>query len=961
MSFNGAHSFIINELNQVDMSTQGNFEMRSLVDAACPGAGHESAERADPPRCHPDTRKKVIQDIMNWVNSEDPEKPLMWFKGVAGAGKSAIAQTIAERSFREGKLLSSFFFSRTATGSGRNDGSRLVPTIAYHLAIAIPDAKDMIIAELEQDPAMFHHSMEVQLKRLIMDPIEQLRNIQREASIPYLVIIDGLDECNELQVQSRIITTIADTLRQSPVHMQYLIVSRPEREIQKTFDLPSLHNVYVQLSVKDDSKAYHDIEVYLKSEFDKMKKTHTLATYLSTNSNWPLDMDIWTLVNRSSGQFIYASTVMKYIAKDDGDPESMENMSDENPFAQLDALCNYILSSAVSKTKGGKDTILTILQVILLSKIDSANDIKLFTATTVANFLGIKKSDLELWMVHLHSIISVPDDNGQITFHHASITDFLLDPSRSGVFFIDSIKGNIFMAQHCLAIIQHIMKPRTVNAVVIIRNEINIKEHEIHEEVQKYALYRYFYHMLNSNFDDELLNEFFELQDVGIVNFMIHERPHIVSIIKPLFNFDFHEKNFAVPKSEKAQDICRHVSNIVDKYFLEKYSNTVETYVKALNIMIQEINQESISSWSEFMYEQDECIIKNECWLAAIMDCPVRGKHLYLSNNKSQFLILLILEQLCKVTKPSLEFGTSLHKILLALEIHVAEFYMRELRIWHWVLGSMGVIMEVLQDYLLQYYLFSERENDSDRNFKSLDISQLTERHKTRNTKEPMNAAKGLIWNRAYNYWESDLELANLLPVEVRNEVAQGLLPDTGSNLEVDEEVDEEDHHSANISNISTKDTDQNSQPQEARQDVQHQVLDNDHSLSMEREADKLVDNNHITSTEVNKQLIKTVEDIDVVLNPWGEHLPDSIADVNSDAWANHTHKYEWLPVNEMGSYEMWAETSTNPEADNRETYNPDFCDINNENPWLEHVGGSSYFKLAPQNIQQLLPEHNSH
>ncbi|KAF8981230.1 hypothetical protein BDQ17DRAFT_1511980 [Cyathus striatus] len=253
-----------------------------------------------------------------------------------------------------------------------------------------------------------------------------------------------------------------------------------------------------------------------------------------------------------------------------------------------------------------------------------------------------------------------------------------------------------------------------------------------------------------------------------------------------------------------------------------------------------------------------------------------------------------------------------------------------------------------------QFYLFSERENDLDQNFNSLDILQSTERHQTRNTKEPTNTAKGLIRNRAYGFWESDLELmsaADLLPVAVRGEAVQESLPDTNSNLEVNDEADKGDLRSANISNISTKET--NSQPQEATRHIQHPVLDNDRSSSIERVADKPDDKNHIASTGDGRQVIETVGDIDVVSNPWGEHLPDSIADVNADAWAN--------PVNEMSSYETWAETSTNLEADNREMCNPHFCDIYNENPWLEHIGESSYFKPAQQNIQQSLLEQNSH
>ncbi|KAF8961812.1 hypothetical protein BDZ97DRAFT_1663668, partial [Flammula alnicola] len=60
------------------------------------GAFHNSDERFDPPKCHPGTRVAVIKRIMDWVESLEISYPMLWLHGPAGAGKSAIAQMIAE-------------------------------------------------------------------------------------------------------------------------------------------------------------------------------------------------------------------------------------------------------------------------------------------------------------------------------------------------------------------------------------------------------------------------------------------------------------------------------------------------------------------------------------------------------------------------------------------------------------------------------------------------------------------------------------------------------------------------------------------------------------------------------------------------------------------------------------------------------------------------------------------------
>ncbi|KAF8990375.1 hypothetical protein BDQ17DRAFT_1255881, partial [Cyathus striatus] len=171
--------------------------------------------------------------------------------------------------------------------------------------------------EIEQDPAIFHHSMEIQLKRLVMNVIGKIGHSRIQ---PYVVVIDGLDECSESEIQSRIIKTIAESLSKAPCHLQFLIASRPEREILKSFDMKPINKISVRLSLNVDSSAFEDIRIYIRSEFELIKETHTLAMDLSEDHYWPCSSDIWELTTRSSGQFIYASVVMKYIRNDFHDP-----------------------------------------------------------------------------------------------------------------------------------------------------------------------------------------------------------------------------------------------------------------------------------------------------------------------------------------------------------------------------------------------------------------------------------------------------------------------------------------------------------------------------------------------------------------------------------------------------------------------------------------------------------------
>ena len=82
--------------------------------ATATAAFHNSDERFDPPKCHPNTCIAVLKNIMWWIKwEEDLDAFIMWVYGPAGSGKSAIAQTIAEMCEDKMILLASFFSQGT--------------------------------------------------------------------------------------------------------------------------------------------------------------------------------------------------------------------------------------------------------------------------------------------------------------------------------------------------------------------------------------------------------------------------------------------------------------------------------------------------------------------------------------------------------------------------------------------------------------------------------------------------------------------------------------------------------------------------------------------------------------------------------------------------------------------------------------------------------------------------------
>ncbi|KAF8997578.1 hypothetical protein BDQ17DRAFT_1391864 [Cyathus striatus] len=343
-SFDQASHFVINGLTQTDIRVDGDYGFNLLQKQMVEGASHDAGERHDAPKCYPQTRKAVLSNIMSWVNSDNDTTRIMWLYGPAGAGKSAIAQTTAEECHREGKLAASFFYSRFSAGRNTKDG--LVATIAYQLCVSVPAVKESIIKNIEKNPKIFKSNIHTQMKALVIEPFNSVKS-----AYPKLILIDGLDECLIRKDQVEIIEAIAQALMMDrSSYLRVLLISRPEVEIRQAFNADSVSSLCTRLALDDTFSPDKDIELYLRSHFEALKRQHILSSTLS--KSWPSDESICQIITKSSGQFIYASTVIHYISDPRHNPQKrldvvldIKPSNGEKPFAQLDALYSTILSA----------------------------------------------------------------------------------------------------------------------------------------------------------------------------------------------------------------------------------------------------------------------------------------------------------------------------------------------------------------------------------------------------------------------------------------------------------------------------------------------------------------------------------------------------------------------------------------------------------------------------------------
>src|ERR1700679_832214 len=95
--------------------------------------------------CLKGTRTEVLLQIEQWLVNEQ-DRRIFWLNGLAGTGKSTIAQTFAEICFADGKLGASFFCSRDF--GDRSNLQAIFPTLAFQLAHRYPRFREQLLQAL---------------------------------------------------------------------------------------------------------------------------------------------------------------------------------------------------------------------------------------------------------------------------------------------------------------------------------------------------------------------------------------------------------------------------------------------------------------------------------------------------------------------------------------------------------------------------------------------------------------------------------------------------------------------------------------------------------------------------------------------------------------------------------------------------------------------------------------------
>ena len=359
--------------------------------------------------------------LEQWLKDEH-DQHVFWLNGLAGTGKSTIAQTFAEICFADGNLGASFFCSQDS--DDRSTLQAIFPTLALQLAYQYPKFREELLKLLRANLDVGQESLSSQMERLIVGPFKATK-------IQTLIIIDALDECKDQNPESAILFVLSKHVDQIP-YVKFFITGRPETQIRSGFRLPALQPVTKVFKLHEVNRSLvdNDIKLFFRTQLSDLLKNRSDCDLVQ---DWPSSDEVDVLCEKAAGFFIYASTAVKFVGSRNHKPTkqleqiiSLPQSTSHEGRSGIDLLYTQVLEQAVNSVymddKEFHSHFRTVVGAVLLV-------FNPLSAEALSDLL--KESDISTTLRSLHSLLLVPTSKvAPIHIFHKSFPDFLMDPIR---------------------------------------------------------------------------------------------------------------------------------------------------------------------------------------------------------------------------------------------------------------------------------------------------------------------------------------------------------------------------------------------------------------------------------------------------------------------------------------------------------------------------------------------------
>ena len=253
-----------------------------------------------------------------------------------------------------------------------------------------------------------------------------------KSAISTVIVIDALDECQDDEPTSAILTVLSQFVEKIP-KVKFFVTGRPEPRIQNGIRLllsDEATEVFVLHEVKP-AYVNNDIRLFYKHSFSGIRSRRRGL------DDWPTKQQLDLLCKRAAGLFIYAMATVRFV-----------DQTNKNPKKQLDRLIQSQESRLEGKTKLSAEKTLDSLYMTIFQEAFGDDDpedhakvrsvlgavilaFKPPSLSMIAALLGLDPGDVFPLLSSLHSLLIFSEEIDEpVLPFHKSFPDFIVDPAR---------------------------------------------------------------------------------------------------------------------------------------------------------------------------------------------------------------------------------------------------------------------------------------------------------------------------------------------------------------------------------------------------------------------------------------------------------------------------------------------------------------------------------------------------
>ncbi len=384
--------------------------------------------------CQPGTRESILAEVMDWIGNSrgSASAKIFCLTGVPGAGKTAIAHSVAKQCHDMGFLATAFFFNREDS----QKAPMLLSTIICDLASRFPSFRTSISQAIEKDPSLASAGLTRQFNGLITPYADRIHE-------PVLIVLDALDE----GFSEGLLKVLEEGVCLLPGCFCFFVTTRDIFEVKQLLEAPHVH-----------PRRFDHFEGSWGDDVRKVAKVHLKKVAGKKGlKGWPTVEVEDRIVKRSEGLMIWVVAICQFLGKAFKPQEELEELLNKRlpsrrgaqAEKQIDELYAAILLKQDWEDMKFTEAYQDVMGAILASKVP--------LTINAIHMLHSGRVEVELLLQDLKPLLLSSEEGRPVEILHQSVHDLLVNRAKDvenwKLFAIDEKLQHKKLATLCIQVI----------------------------------------------------------------------------------------------------------------------------------------------------------------------------------------------------------------------------------------------------------------------------------------------------------------------------------------------------------------------------------------------------------------------------------------------------------------------------------------------------------------------------